>query len=97
MLTFPFMRIHVSSIACPVGSFGYDCQAKCSVHCAVPDRCDRVTGECEDGCQPGWKGVTCDKRKRLCYVISDKYIVVRFTLFTHNLSRGILYSVFMLP
>lgn len=64
MHTFPFMRIHVSSIACPVGSFGYDCQAKCSVHCAVPDRCDRVTGECEDGCQPGWKGVTCDKRKR---------------------------------
>lgn len=60
MLTFPFMRIHVSSIACPVGSFGYDCQAKCSVHCAVPGRCDRVTGECEDGCQPGWKGVTCD-------------------------------------
>lgn len=65
MLTSSFdAYVHISSTACPVGSFGYDCQERCSIHCAVPDRCDRVTGECQDGCLAGWKGVTCDKRKK---------------------------------
>lgn len=29
----------------------------------IPYRCDRVTGQCEGGCQVGLKGVTCDTRK----------------------------------
>ena len=46
--------------ACPSGRYGYNCQENCSSNCGVLERCDRVTGQCEGGCQLGWKGTTCD-------------------------------------
>uniref|UniRef100_K1RQT6 Endothelial cells scavenger receptor n=1 Tax=Magallana gigas TaxID=29159 RepID=K1RQT6_MAGGI len=45
---------------CPDGWYGSNCQEQCNVNCGVPYRCDRVTGQCEGGCQVGWKGVKCD-------------------------------------
>lgn len=45
---------------CPHGIYGINCEDKCSMNCGVPERCDRVTGECEKGCQVGWIGSTCD-------------------------------------
>ena len=47
-------------LACQMNSYGYNCVEKCSKHCFDPQRCDRVTGKCEGGCQVGWKGTTCD-------------------------------------
>nr|XP_034322216.1 cell death abnormality protein 1-like isoform X2 [Crassostrea gigas] len=39
--------------ACPEGRYGYNCQEQCNVNCGVPYRCDRVAGQCEEGCQVG--------------------------------------------
>ncbi|XP_067673169.1 uncharacterized protein [Haliotis asinina] len=38
--------------------FGQDCDKQC--HCAYrSDICDKVTGECESGCAPGYNGTDC--------------------------------------
>lgn len=50
-------------IACPDGQYGYNCQEKCNVNCGVPYKCDRITGLCKEGCQVGWKGITCNESK----------------------------------
>lgn len=52
--------------ACPNGKYGNNCQRQCNLNCGVKARCDRITGQCEEGCQTGWKGITCDKRT-ICF------------------------------
>lgn len=53
------MSVHLIT-ACPYGYYGYNCEKNCSSKCGDPMRCDRVSGECDGGCQVGWEGLTCN-------------------------------------
>ncbi|XP_061194951.1 protein draper-like [Saccostrea echinata] len=44
---------------CSGGKFEMNCERDCDEHCADPFNCNRKIGECEGGCQPGWKGLQC--------------------------------------
>lgn len=50
-------------ISCPDGQYGYNCQEKCNVNCGVPYKFDKITSLCTEGCQVGWKGITCNESK----------------------------------
>lgn len=64
MIGLVFLFICFPLKACPDGRYGYNCQEKCNLNCGVSYRCDRATGQCEGGCQIGWKGQTCDTRRK---------------------------------
>lgn len=49
-------------LACPTGHYGVNCSDTCSPHCQA-DTCDHVTGVCISGCEDGYKGQLCRKRK----------------------------------
>lgn len=53
----------VHLLECPIGYYGRNCLQQCSENCYVTSRCDRVTGQCDRGCKPGWRTITCDKSK----------------------------------
>lgn len=48
--------IHDFSTACKKGRFGADCSLTCN---CVDELCDPVTGVCENGCDRGYTGDTC--------------------------------------
>ena len=52
--------------------YGYNCKKTCSLTCKIARRCDRITGSCNDGCLPGWKGSMCEHGIH-CY----KYCVLK--------------------
>lgn len=46
--------------ACSRSFYGKNCMEQCSKNCNETTSCDRVTGGCEGGCEPGWTGITCN-------------------------------------
>lgn len=56
----PKKYFHV--VKCSSGTYGINCKETCSINCDVSKNCNRTTGECLGGCQPGWKGFHCDQR-----------------------------------
>ncbi|XP_078328961.1 uncharacterized protein LOC144623900 [Crassostrea virginica] len=47
---------------CPDGSYGLNCDNNCSINCADPRNCDKVTGQCHDECKNGWKQSKCNEK-----------------------------------
>ncbi|GFR92678.1 multiple epidermal growth factor-like domains 10 [Elysia marginata] len=47
---------------CEEGHFDVStkCEKSCSVHCKYT--CDSITGECTEGCKPGYKGTLCNNK-----------------------------------
>lgn len=48
-------------VECDDGTFGYDCIAICSTYCLNESSCNKKTGHCEDGCNPGYTDSDCSK------------------------------------
>lgn len=46
------------------GFFGQNCTQTCETNCKV---CNKVTGACENGCHPGWKGPFCQTGLLGCF------------------------------
>lgn len=51
------------SLECSHGMYGHNYLGNCIMTCKVPERCDRITGHCNDGCQAGWTGFWCEEGK----------------------------------
>lgn len=56
-------------LECDDGTFGKFCSNICG-HCQEGDTCDKETGACPYGCQPGYEGIYCNQR-RICLFSSD--------------------------
>ena len=55
-------------LACPDGFFGPQCVNKCNSTCYG---CNIISGSCENGCLPGWKGNYCHEIIAIFYYYSE--------------------------
>lgn len=46
---------------CYDGTYGYDCTNNCSGHCLNKSPCNKQTGQCDRGCEPGYTNVFCSE------------------------------------
>lgn len=49
-------------LECDDGTFGTNCRILCG-HCHKGQSCDKETGACPRGCEPGYEGIYCNKSK----------------------------------
>ena len=50
------------STECQDEWYGFDCKHQCSGHCRDNDPCNKVTGQCDEGCAHGWYGQHCEHK-----------------------------------
>ncbi|WAR14138.1 hypothetical protein MAR_004243, partial [Mya arenaria] len=77
----------VCQYGCENGYWDEKCSSKCSTNCegdAYENWCNSSTGECFNGCIPGWSG-------RLCGDVSNRQTV---TLDTDNLKTALILAIF---
>lgn len=46
---------------CDDGAYGYNCVNNCSGHCLQNSPCNKQTGHCDKGCNPGYTHSDCNK------------------------------------
>ena len=59
---------HFFLIACTDDFYGPGCVQTCG-ECLDNDLCDKINGECPNGCQPGFQGQTCKEGKKSIIMI----------------------------
>ena len=60
---------------CEAGQYGAECGQTCTVHCAGEGKpCDHISGQCTNGCEPGYTGERCTQGKfnKLVSPISER-------------------------
>ena len=55
-------------LECNNGTFGFGCTNNCSSNCINDLPCNKNTGHCNDGCQPGYTDLFCRKSKKKYYL-----------------------------
>lgn len=55
--------------------YGVNCTKQCIGHCRDNTPCNHVTGQCDKGCDTGWKGYMCEK---------GNYLRLNFTIFNSH-------------
>lgn len=46
-------------LECDDGKYGYNCTYNCSGHCLSDSTCNKQTGHCDGGCEPGYTAKDC--------------------------------------
>lgn len=54
---------HIRFTECDDGTYGYSCVNYCSGHCLNDSPCNKQTGLCDRGCNPGYTNGNCSKSK----------------------------------
>lgn len=64
-----YLSLSITVIECDAGTFGYNCVNNCSGHCLNGSTCNKSSGKCERGCNPGYTNDDCSKGEFLyqCY------------------------------
>lgn len=55
------MSIFCRITECGEGLYGVNCSQQCVGHCRDSSTCNHVTGQCDDGCDVGWRGSKCNE------------------------------------
>lgn len=54
-------------LACPAGTYGFQCSYNCSENCLNISTCNNVNGSCDGTCATGWGGDLCNLGKQFCF------------------------------
>lgn len=57
------VSISITIVECVDGTYGYNCDKNCSSHCLNNFPCNKQTGHCNEGCNPGYTNDNCSKGK----------------------------------
>lgn len=67
---------------CDDKSYGYGCLYNCSGHCLNDSPCNKQTGHCDGGCNPGYTNKDCNESKITdqCIFDANKLIILLFSI-----------------
>lgn len=78
----------LTNTECENGTYGYDCVNNCSGHCLNNSPCNKQTGHCDGGCNPGYTYKDCNKSKITDRSINindmNKFIFLSLMIYMHN-------------
>lgn len=63
------LSLYYTGAECGDGTYGYNCVNNCSGHCLNNSLCNKQTGHCDRGCNPGYANSDCSKSKLFTYLI----------------------------